>query len=376
MLHIAPLKPLVQKAVRIIGKRRSKELAPKGLVWRPANGPYSKYEVSDTISPVYGDRGIIRVRNAQKLLLQGFHKRGYKNVTVKNDSDECKVVDVHLLMVVGDKPSDKHTVDHIIPGMDYRLQNFSTDLRWATKEMQSQNQNRSSRHLGKCRAITRTEVETGESTQHLGFEEACTGLDLNDISLRAAKSRVIRAVKSGNVVAGYTFKFTESTAVYKSVPASFIAGHEGFQASEKGGLIMFPNGRYTTGYKNSGYRGVEIGGVSYKVHRLIAAAWVKGYEPGLICNHIDHAKICNNDASNLEWCTHAENNRASVEFGSTEGRAVLQYTLENEFIEEYRSLREAARNNPGSGPGNIRYCCEGYSKTRTSNGFIWKYLHT
>jgi hypothetical protein len=364
------LKPLVGK---IVGKMRAKEHVPDGVTWRPANGPYSKYEVADVISPIYGDRGIVHLKGAKYLSLQSHHKRGYKIITVRNDANESKVIDVHLLMVAGDKPSDKHTVDHIVPGMQYRLHNFSTDLRWATKEQQSQNQIRQKKKPGKCRAITRTHVASCVVTEHLGIEDACSNVDMGDISVRAAQSRVIRALKSGKNCAGYTFTFTQSTATYRPIPASFIGDFEGFKASEKEGLIMFPNGRYTSGFKNGGYRAVEIGGSTYQVHRLVAAAWVEGYEPGLICNHIDHAKICNNDASNLEWCTHAENNMASVKFGSTEGRAVLQYTLNDDLVAQYCSLSEAARNNTGTSNGNIRHCCEGYQQT--AYGFKWKYKH-
>lgn len=44
------------------------------------------------------------------------------------------------------------------------------------------------------------------------------------------------------------------------------------------------------------------------VHRLVAKAFVQGYQEGLIVNHIDHVRH-NNHYTNLEWITHAENIR-------------------------------------------------------------------
>nr|DAL08116.1 MAG TPA: homing endonuclease [Caudoviricetes sp.] len=44
------------------------------------------------------------------------------------------------------------------------------------------------------------------------------------------------------------------------------------------------------------------------VSRLVAMAWIPGYSKNLTVNHIDGNPM-NNNASNLEWCTRAENIR-------------------------------------------------------------------
>lgn len=44
------------------------------------------------------------------------------------------------------------------------------------------------------------------------------------------------------------------------------------------------------------------------LHRLVAIAWVPGYQEGLTVNHIDGNKM-NNMPSNLEWVTKSENSR-------------------------------------------------------------------
>jgi hypothetical protein len=44
----------------------------------------------------------------------------------------------------------------------------------------------------------------------------------------------------------------------------------------------------------------------WKVHRLVALAFCKGYKPGLTVNHMDGVKT-NNKATNLEWLTFSQN---------------------------------------------------------------------
>jgi HNH endonuclease len=361
-------KPLLVKN-KVTGKLRSRETAPDNIEWRPANGAFSRYEVADAISPVYGDRGIIRCKDASTLVLQSDGKRLYKYVTLKDDSNKRRTIDVHLLMVIGAKPSEKHTVDHILPGKLYTMHNFSTDLRWATRSEQRSNQVRVSKE-GRFRLIRRTDTATGEITTHLGYKAACTDIHIENVTTAALIGRAKKALRCGTTLAGFTFSHTQSEAEFKPIPAEFINGNKGYKCSKQGGLIMFPKGKYTTGQKSNGaYRSVTIDNKPYKVHRLIAATWVEGYAPGLIVNHIDHADDCNNDASNLEWCTHSENNKAAAALG-VKGRRVKQYTLENTFIAEFVSMAEAARHVKGMAQ-SIRRCCEG--RRKTTRGFIWKY---
>lgn len=58
----------------------------------------------------------------------------------------------------------------------------------------------------------------------------------------------------------------------------------------------------------------EKGFKNKKVHRLVANAFVEKIKNKDCINHVDGNKS-NNQSSNLEWCTIAENNRHSVETG-------------------------------------------------------------
>ena len=52
------------------------------------------------------------------------------------------------------------------------------------------------------------------------------------------------------------------------------------------------------------------------------------------------------------------------------GKTVLQYSKTGEFIKEFESCAEAARNIDGN-QDSISNCCRG--KSKSSAGYVWKY---
>lgn len=82
---------------------------------------------------------------------------------------------------------------------------------------------------------------------------------------------------------------------------------------------------------------------SYRIHRLVAIAFIDNPESKIQVNHIDGDKL-NNHFSNLEWSTNSENQKHAVLTGlkvtkkgfesSRFKGSVLVYNLEGELIDE------------------------------------------
>lgn len=112
-----------------------------------------------------------------------------------------------------------------------------------------------------------------------------------------------------------------------------------------------------------------------RIHRLVAENFLD--IPKLEINHLDGNKE-NNSVENLEWCTHAENERYSwktlgkkSKFGNRKHRKqVLQYDLKDNFIKRWETASEAGRKlNIRS--GKISACCRG--ERNKTGGYKWRF---
>ena len=99
----------------------------------------------------------------------------------------------------------------------------------------------------------------------------------------------------------------------------------------------------------------------YKIHRLVADAYLPNPDNLPQVNHIDENKT-NNALPNLEWCD------ASYNINYSQAKKVI--CVETGII--YNSITEAAKAVNRS-IGNISNCCKG--KRKTSAGFHWRYYN-
>lgn len=106
-------------------------------------------------------------------------------------------------------------------------------------------------------------------------------------------------------------------------------------------------------------------------HKIVALYFVPNKNNQEIVNHIDGNKL-NNFYKNLEWCSYQDNANHAWKEGLNSSKnmdkAVLQYDLQNNFIQKYKSCAEATRIT------NIKHIHDAAKGTRLSaGGFIWKF---
>ena len=147
--------------------------------------------------------------------------------------------------------------------------------------------------------------------------------------------------------------------------------------------VEIPNGYLQVGLSKNGEH------KKCYVHRLVAETFLPNPEGKPEVNHKDEDKTNNfvflnedgsvdKEKSNLEWSTHKENSNHGtrnerISKANTNGKRskkVLQFTLDGEFVREWKSTRECKRN--GFDQGAVAACCRGEEKSH--KGFRWEYV--
>lgn len=150
-----------------------------------------------------------------------------------------------------------------------------------------------------------------------------------------------------------------------------------YQISNYGRVLNTSTNRILTGKRDTGYvryelRGEEGQRKTFLGHRLVYKAFNPEFDIDnrrIVINHINGDKL-DNRLENLEETSISENIKHAYQTGlNSKTRAVSQYDLQMNFIKEYPSANEAARQ-LGIRQSLITAACQ---REGTSHGFNWRY---
>lgn len=108
---------------------------------------------------------------------------------------------------------------------------------------------------------------------------------------------------------------------------------------------------------------------NFRIHRLVAEAFIPNPHNYTIVNHIDGNKQ-NNKVKNLQWCSQRHNILEAYRLKLMKPRKlkINQYDLQGNFIKQWNSIKEIEI---FYNCRHISACCKG--KRKTAKGFIWRY---
>lgn len=148
-----------------------------------------------------------------------------------------------------------------------------------------------------------------------------------------------------------------------------IPGFDGYKASKMGQIYNKNTRRILSGSYRNEYLRVNIKGKNYSAHVLVYSAFFGEVPKGMVIDHINGKKD-DNRIENLRCVSQSENMYNAQRNGHKGQCKVAQYDLDHNFIKEYSSCSEAAKE------FGVTYAAISSAANRggTSCGYYWKKL--
>lgn len=300
-------------------------------IWKIIPG-FSKYEISD--------EGKLRNKKTKYIFKSKPTLEGYIRCLIVDDEGKRNMKGIHYLVCLtfyGEKPSLKHTVDHINRiRNDNRLEN----LRWATKSEQIQNQNKLERNNGlyvlQINPKSNKIINVYKNNQEAGN------------AIGVSKTAIRQAIINNRFCKGYKWMYETVKIIEGERWKKIKLNNKILYISSLGRTKDEYNRELKQHISTSKYNQICCNNKQYYIHRLVAINFIKNLDNKEYVNHKDGNKL-NNKLENLEWvtnqenCQHAWNTKLNNVVNNI--KVYLIDIRVSEIIKEFNSIKDAMKYN-------------------------------
>jgi hypothetical protein len=315
----------------------------------------SKYEITN--------KGIIRNIKTKKNLKP--YIKAYPSVCLINDNNERKMFSMHFLVATAfiENPNNYNEINH----KDNDRNNYNyLNLEWCSHIYNIQQKIYDNNHLYK--EVIMINKKTNEEIKFNSYKEAYEYLKL-DTSYNVFTSCVSECCNGKQKTAyGYIWKYYNmfdekqlNNNTWKEIMNDIFISKEG--------IVYNKITRNIIKGSDFEYKNIMINKKNYRLHRLLALAFIPNPNNLSVVNHINGNKF-DNRIENLEWVSHSDNSLHSAKH-KKKYEYILQYDVDKNFVNKYLSVKDIIIKNPTFNLKSIYNVLK--NKQKTSNSYIWKF---